>query len=100
MSSSPISSSSTDPVAAPYLGMLDVPCQVDVIVGHGSITVRECLKLRRDSIIRLNQPAGADLQVRVHGIPAATGEIVVDDETTSVRISEILPPPGIEGGQS
>ena len=79
-------------------GMLDVTCSVDVVVGHGSITVRECLKLERDSIIRLSKPAGADLLVQIQGVAAATGEIVVDDETTSVRIAEILPPPGTEVG--
>jgi flagellar motor switch/type III secretory pathway protein FliN len=80
----------------PYAGMLDVPCEVDVIVGHGSISVRDCLKLQRDSVIRLSKPAGSDLLVHIQGVAAATGEIVVDDETTSVRIAEILPPPGTE----
>ena len=80
----------------PYAGMLDVPCEIEVIVGHGTITVRECLKLQRDSIIRLSKAAGADLQVQVQGVAAATGEIVVDDDTTSVRIADILPPPGTE----
>ena len=96
MSSSPTSSSSTDSPANPYTGMLDVPCRVEVIVGYGSITVRECLELKRDSVIRLAQAAGADLQVKVQGIAAARGEIVVDDDATSVRISEVLPPPGAE----
>jgi flagellar motor switch/type III secretory pathway protein FliN len=82
--------------ANPYAGMLDVPCHVEVIVGTGSITVRECLKLQRDSIIRLAKPAGADLLVQIQGVATATGEIVVDDDTTSVRIAEILPPPGTE----
>ena len=41
--------------ANPYAGMLDVTCRVEVIVGSGSITVRDCLKLERDSIIRLEQ---------------------------------------------
>jgi flagellar motor switch/type III secretory pathway protein FliN len=76
--------------------MLDVPCRVEVIVGYGSITVRECLELQRDSVIRLAQPAGSDLQVKVQGIATAAGEIVVDDDATSVRISEMLPPPGAE----
>lgn len=80
----------------PYAGMLDVPCEVEVIVGRGSISVRDCLKLQRDSIIRLSKAAGTDLLVQIQGVPAATGEIVVDDETTSVRIAEILPPPGTE----
>jgi len=95
MSSSPTSSSSTD-AAATYAGMLDVTCRVEVIVGTGSITVRDCLKLQRDSVVRLAQPAGSDLQVTVQGVPTATGEIFIDDDTTSVRISSVLPPPGAE----
>ena len=96
MSSSPTSSSSTDAATTTYAGMLDVTCRVEVIVGTGSITVRDCLKLQRDSIIRLTQSAGSDLQVTVQGVPAASGEIVIDDDTTSVRISSVLPPPGAE----
>jgi flagellar motor switch/type III secretory pathway protein FliN len=95
MSSSPTSSSSTDATAT-YAAMLDVTCRVEVIVGTGSITVRDCLKLQRDSIVRLTQAAGSDLQVTVQGVPTATGEIVIDDDTTSVRISTVLPPPGAE----
>ena len=95
MSSSPTSSSSTD-AAATYAGMLDVTCRVEVIVGTGSITVRDCLKLQRDSVVRLEQPAGSDLQVTVQGVPTATGEIVIDDDTTSVRVADVLPPPGAE----
>jgi flagellar motor switch/type III secretory pathway protein FliN len=52
--------------------------------------------LQRDSIVKLTQPAGSDLQVTVQGVPTATGEIVIDDDTTSVRISSVLPPPGAE----
>lgn len=100
MSSSPTSSSSTDTAASgPFTGMLDVRCQIEVVVGHGSITVRDCLKLQRDSVIRLREVAGADLMVHVQGLAAATGEIVVDDETTSVKITGILPPAGPEGHQ-
>lgn len=98
MSSSPTLSSSTD-ASAPFLGLLDVPCQVDVVVGYGSISVRECLKLQRDSIIRLREAAGDDLIINVQGVATAAGEIVVDDETTSVKITEILQPAGTEGGR-
>jgi flagellar motor switch protein FliN/FliY len=80
----------------PFVGMLDVPCSIEVIVGTGSITVRECLHLQRDSVIRLEQPAGADLVLLVEGVAAAAGEVVVDDDTTSVRISAILPTPSAE----
>src|SRR5262245_19218334 len=91
MSSSPTSSSSTDP--NPFSGMLDVTCRVEVIVGNGSISVAECLKLQRDSVIPLEQLAGSDLQIQVQGVPTAMGEVVVDDESTSIRVTDVLPPP-------
>lgn len=96
MSSSPTLSSSNAAGERPFVGMLDVPCRIEVIVGTGSITVRECLHLQRDSVIRLEQAAGADLSLLVEGIAAAAGEVVVDDDTTSVRISAILPTPSAE----
>ena len=93
MSSSQTSSSSSDGSESPFAGMLDVLCSVDVVVGSGSISVRDCLKLQPNSVIRLVEQAGSDLLVLIQTIPAATGQIVVDDDTTSVRISQLLPPP-------
>ena len=72
--------------------MLDVPCFVEVVLGTGCITVRDCLKLQRLSVIRLQQTAGSDLEVRVEGVSVAFGEAVIVDESTAVRISTIVPP--------
>lgn len=110
MSSSQISSSSSEaqpaaaapapaPPAHPLAGMLDVPCTVDVVVGDCSITVRDCLKLKRNSVLRLRSSAGADLSVTVQGVLVATGEIVVIDDRTALRLSHITPPPGTEVGE-
>jgi flagellar motor switch protein FliN/FliY len=104
MSSSPTSLSSSDAARAlhgadaphPLAGMMDVVCRVDVVLGTGSITVRDCLKLQRQSVIRLNQPAGADLEVRVHGVSAAMGEVVIVDDSTAIRVTDIVSPPGID----
>jgi flagellar motor switch protein FliN/FliY len=74
--------------------MLDVMCGVDVVLGTGSITVRDCLKLQRQSVIRLHQSAGADLEVRVQGVPTAAGEVVIVDESTAIRVTAVTPPPG------
>ncbi len=95
MSSSQTSSSSTEPVTVPA-GMLDVVCRVDVVLGTGSITVGDCLKLRRQSVIRLAQSAGSDLEVRVHGVPAAEGEVVIVDDSTAIRVTAIARPAGEE----
>lgn len=98
MSSSPNSSSSSNlaiiddgPTAAAGTLELyrDVRCPVSVVLGTGSISVRQCLALERSSIIRLQQSAGEDLTVIVKGIKLATGEVVVVDDSTSIRLTEI-----------
>jgi len=102
MSSSLTLSSSSELVpaapAAPnaYAGMLDVVCRVEVVLGTGSITVRDCLKLQRMSVIRLRQSAGSDLEIQVHGVAVARGEVVIIEESTAVRVTDIIPSPGAE----
>jgi flagellar motor switch/type III secretory pathway protein FliN len=84
-------------VTAESLGhMHDVQCQVDFIVGTGRITVGECLRLERQSVLRLNQSAGADIELHVHGVALAAGEVVIVDDSTTLRIGRIVPPPGVE----
>jgi flagellar motor switch protein FliN/FliY len=76
--------------------MFDLGIAVDVVVGTASITVRECLGLRRNSVIRLEESSGADLDLSVHGVTVASGEVVIVDESTAVRIAEIATPPSSE----
>ncbi len=98
MSSSQSSSSSSEALVASGLTPLyDVVCRVDVVLGTASMTVRDCLNLKCQTIIRLNEPAGDDMQVTVNGIAVATGEIVIVDTSTALRVTEILPPPSSEG---
>lgn len=92
MSSSPNSLFSSEELAP--LG--DVTCAVDIRIGTATISVRECLHLKRHSIIRLQQVAGADMQVAVNGVPIANGEVVIVDDSTAIRLTEILPPPSAE----
>lgn len=99
MSSSPISLSSSSPDAPasavpPALG--DVECAVDFLVGTARISVRDCLALETGSVVRLRQSAGADVEIRVQGVPLARGEVAIIDELTALRISSITPAPGIE----
>jgi flagellar motor switch protein FliN/FliY len=100
MFSSPSSSSSSDTNVAVDLGRLrDVVCGVDVVLGTGSITVRQCLALKDGSIIPLEQVAGSDLQVIVNGVAIALGEVVIVEDSTAIRLTEILPPPSAASGR-
>jgi flagellar motor switch protein FliN/FliY len=89
MSSSPTSSSSSDLSLPPALaGFGDVRLRVDVILGRGSKTLRACLGLQRGSVVRLAQSAGQDLFVLINEVPVARGEVVIIDDSVSLRITE------------
>ncbi len=100
MSSSPISSSSSsvgpDPTPGVFAGLGDVVCDVWVLLGTGSVTVRRCLALQRQSVLRLNQSAGEDLQVVVNGSLVARGEVVIVEDSTAIRITDIPSASGAE----
>jgi len=71
---------------------MDVSCPLEVILGSTTLKVVDCARLAVGSVVRLKQDAGADLHVRVGGVPFATGEVVVADDGLSIRIGRVLPP--------
>jgi flagellar motor switch protein FliN/FliY len=75
----------------------DVVCNVAVVLGTSSLSVRDCLDLKRGSIVALAEPAGDDLRVVVNGVAVAAGEVIIVDDGAAIRITEILQPPGSEG---
>jgi flagellar motor switch protein FliN len=118
MSSSPSSSSSSKPAGASaaaaagagrekpaaavvtrdeYTALHDVVCDVSVVLGTGRMSVRQCLYLTPQTVVPLDQPAGSDLRVLVNGVAIATGEVVILDESTAVRLNHVLAPPNREG---
>lgn len=94
MSSSPSSSSSSSAPAriTPFSWLLDVPCPVDFVLGTTTVKVRDCVQFTTGTVLRLREPAGSDLEVRVAGVPIATGEVVIVDENVGLRLGRILPP--------
>jgi flagellar motor switch/type III secretory pathway protein FliN len=76
--------------------VMDVPCPVDFVLGTATVKVRECAAFAVNAVVRLKQTAGADLEVRVAGVPIASGEVVIADENVALRIGRILPPAGQE----
>jgi len=84
------------PPAANLSKMLDVECGVEFIIGTGRLKVRDCLRLERQSIVRLDQSGGADLELRVHGVVVAVGEVVIMEDVTALRLTRIVSPRGSE----
>lgn len=84
-----LSSSSPSTVSAAFAPLLDVRLPVEVILGTTTLTVRACLSLERNGIVRLGQSAGADLQIAANGIVLARGEVVIVEDSTAIRVTEI-----------
>jgi flagellar motor switch protein FliN len=76
--------------------LYDVPCEVAVVLGSGRVTVRQCLYLKPKTVIPLMQVAGSDLQLLVNGVQIANGEVAVLDDSTAVRLTQIVAPPSTE----
>jgi flagellar motor switch protein FliN len=82
--------------ASPLTLLNDVEVSVDFIIGTGQLKVRDCMRLERQSIVALEQSGGADLELRVHGVALAHGEVVIMDDVTALRLTRISPPVGLD----
>jgi flagellar motor switch protein FliN len=75
-----------------YRPFAAVPCGVDIVLGSGEISIRSCLGLQKGSIVRLVQSAGQDLSLMVNDVPFGKCEVVIMDDSVSVRITELVRP--------
>lgn len=75
---------------------MDVPCRVEFVLGGSTVTVRDCLDFEPNRVVRLSLSAGSDLDMRVEGIVIATGEVVIVEDQTALRVTRILAPAGSE----
>jgi flagellar motor switch protein FliN/FliY len=81
------------------LAMLhDIPLQICIEIGRLKIRVRELVKLTPGSLIELKKPAGEPLDICINGNQVARGEIVVVEQTSGIRIIEILKPGSVISG--
>jgi flagellar motor switch protein FliN/FliY len=67
---------------------LDVPLDVEVELDRRILTVRQILDLDEGSVIRMNRSAGENLDVRIGGALLGFGEIVVNEATTGIRLTD------------
>ena len=69
---------------------LDIPMQVEVIVGSAVMTLGDLLNLDVGSIVELEQHVEAPVEIRVNGKLIAVGEIVIVEDKFGVRIIDII----------
>jgi flagellar motor switch protein FliN len=69
---------------------LDVPLDIDVELDRCILTVRQILDLDVGCVIRMSRSAGENLDVRVGGSLLGFGEIVVNEATTGIRLTDFF----------
>jgi flagellar motor switch protein FliN/FliY len=79
------------PEAPPNLAvLLDIPVQVSVELGACQMPMREVLALQPGSIVQLDKPADAPVDLYVNDKLVARGEVVVVDERYGIKVTEII----------
>ena len=73
--------------------LLDVPVRLTAELGNCQMTMHELLELELGSVVQLDQPASANVDVFVNQKLVARGEVVVADDNFGIRIKEIVAKP-------
>jgi flagellar motor switch protein FliN/FliY len=70
--------------------LLDVPMRLSVELGACQMPVREVLQLAVGSVVQLDKPAEAPLDLYVNKKLIARGEVVVVEDRFGIKITEVL----------
>ena len=72
--------------------LYDIPLQISIEIGRLKIRVGDLLRLAPGTLVEMKKPAGEPLDICINGNNVARGEVIVVEQTTGVRIIEVLKP--------
>ena len=67
----------------------DLPFAVEVELGNLVMTIGEIFALREGSVLQTGHAAGAPVSLHVGGVELAAADIVVVDDSLSIRITRL-----------
>ena len=73
--------------------LLDVPVKLTAELGNCKMTMQELLNLDLGSVVQLDKPANANVDVYVNQKLVARGEVVVAEDNFGIRVKEIIAKP-------
>jgi flagellar motor switch protein FliN/FliY len=73
--------------------VLDVPVSLTIELGGCKLPMREVLQLIIGSVVQLDKPADAPVELSVNGKLIARGEVVVIEDRYGVKITEVVGQP-------
>jgi flagellar motor switch protein FliN/FliY len=69
--------------------MMNVELRIVAELGKTPLKMSEILNLKTDSVINLNRPAGAPVEIIANKQPIGTGDVLVIGDNFYIRIVEI-----------
>ncbi|HTJ00961.1 MAG TPA: flagellar motor switch protein FliN [Dongiaceae bacterium] len=70
--------------------VLDMPVSLTIELGGCQLPMREVLQLTVGSVVQLDKPADAPVELSVNGKLIARGEVVVIEDRFGIKITEVL----------
>ena len=70
--------------------VLDVPVSLTIELGSCQLPMKEVLQLYIGSVVQLDKPADAPVELSVNGKLIARGEVVVVEDRFGVKITEVI----------
>lgn len=68
----------------------DVSLSLKAELGRAKVPLREILSWKKDALITLDKLAGENVDVYIHGVRFASGEVLVVEDNFAVRLTELL----------
>jgi flagellar motor switch protein FliN len=69
----------------------EVPFVVELELGTLSMSIGEIFELQEGAVLRTDHPAGAPFPLFASSVKLAEAEVIVIDDTVSVRVQKMLP---------
>lgn len=78
----------------------ELPFVVELELGTLSMTIGDIFQLQEGSVLRTDHPAGAPFPLFASNVKLAEAEVIVIDDTVSVRVQKMLQKNGSGGGNA
>lgn len=72
--------------------LLDVPMKITIQLGNRSMTIREILQLKNNSIVELPKSAGENMDILLNGRLLAYGEVLDMEGNAGIRLTDFHTP--------
>jgi flagellar motor switch protein FliN/FliY len=70
--------------------VLDVPVSLTIELGSCQLAMKDVLQLNIGSVVQLDKPADAPVELSINGKLIARGEVVIVEDRYGVKITEVI----------